>query len=93
MRIACPFCGERSNAEFSYLGDAAPRRPEGGVEAEAFFDYVYIRSNPPGMLREWWQHSGGCRAWLTVERDVSTHEIASVAAAPGVRDKVGEASR
>ncbi len=95
MRIACPFCGERSNAEFTYLGDAAPVRPETGATAgeAAFFEYVYIRRNPPGMLREWWQHSAGCRAWLTVERNISTHEIASVSAARGVKGQAGEFTR
>ena len=27
MRIACPYCGERGNEEFIYLGDAALVRP------------------------------------------------------------------
>ena len=30
MRIACPFCGPRENGEFSYLGDAKPKRPGSG---------------------------------------------------------------
>jgi sarcosine oxidase subunit delta len=92
MRIPCPHCGERSHAEFTYLGDAAPRRPQplrrpvaeaGEVQAVAreTFDYVYLRDNPPGRLREWWQHSGGCRAWVMVERDVSTHLLGKVTAA------------
>ncbi len=101
MRIACPYCGDRSNAEFTYLGDAAPTRPEGKAgEASAFFDYVYIRDNPPGALREWWQHSAGCRAWLAVERNATTHEISVVVPAPGAAARggvaghhAGEASR
>ncbi|TGT39398.1 sarcosine oxidase subunit delta, partial [Mesorhizobium sp. M8A.F.Ca.ET.167.01.1.1] len=51
MRIACPFCGERENGEFTYLGDASPKRPnfavDGGESPErvedAFHDYVYLR--------------------------------------------------
>ena len=27
MRIACPHCGLRDVREFTYLGDAAPERP------------------------------------------------------------------
>ena len=84
MRIVCVHCGERSSAEFTYLGDAGPRRPEmAGRVPAVMYDYVYTRDNPSGWLREFWQHSGGCRAWLVVERNVSTHEIRSVMAAPG----------
>ena len=91
MRIACPYCGERSNAEFTYLGDAAPGRPDGGAAAAGdFFDYVYVRRNPPGLLREWWQHSGGCRAWLTVERNITTHEIVGVQPARGAAIRAHE---
>ena len=86
MRIPCPYCGERSNAEFTYLGDASPLRPrdaraptgQGAAPLRDMVDYVYVRGNPPGVLREWWQHTGGCRAWLMVERDVSTHAVGSV---------------
>lgn len=97
MRIPCPYCGDRSNAEFSYLGDAAPVRPRNArpapgesdaaaAELREFTDYVYMRTNPPGLLREWWQHAGGCRAWLLVERNATTHEIGAVTAA---RDNAG----
>lgn len=87
MRIRCPFCGDRAHAEFAYLGDAGPSRPkiEGRVSARPdptlFLDYVYARTNPPGMLSEYWQHVGGCRAWLVVDRNVTTHEIFKVAVA------------
>ncbi|UDL96050.1 MULTISPECIES: sarcosine oxidase subunit delta [Lichenihabitans] len=86
MRIRCPFCGERSHAEFSYLGDAAPTRPNIGTRATVpdttlFVDYVYMRDNSPGVMREYWQHVGGCRSWLIVERNVTTHAISNVASA------------
>lgn len=90
MRIACPFCGERDSGEFSYLGDAAPRRPtlaagsEIAAEVEdAFFDYVYLRDNVAGEMREYWYHGGGCRAWLVAVRNTLTHEFRSVEPAPG----------
>ena len=82
MRIPCPHCGERGNEEFSYLGDATVSRPAGDVVpsagsgvAHAWMDYVYLRQNPPGAHRELWQHVHGCRLWLVVTRNVSTHEI------------------
>ena len=91
MRIPCPFCGERENGEFVYLGDAKPQRPElppgdGGDTTgatEAFYEYVYMRDNIAGTMREYWYHGAGCRAWLVVERNTLSHEIISVRAAPG----------
>jgi sarcosine oxidase subunit delta len=41
----------------------------------AFFDYVYIRDNPAGPMRELWYHAQGCRNWIVVTRDTRTHEI------------------
>jgi sarcosine oxidase subunit delta len=77
MRIPCPYCGERDVQEFSYLGDATLRRPDPSAPGAglAFHDYVYLRDNPAGPHREFWQHVQGCRSWLVVERDTRTHEI------------------
>ncbi|GJE15634.1 sarcosine oxidase subunit delta [Methylobacterium marchantiae] len=85
MRIRCPHCGERDNGEFSYLGDAAPVRPDGpNASAEAMHDYVYLRDNPAGLHRELWYHAAGCRSWLVVTRDTRSHEIHEVAPARDV---------
>jgi sarcosine oxidase subunit delta len=86
MRITCPFCGERGNEEFAYRGDATVQRPAAhGPEAQsAWVDYVYIRDNPAGPLRELWQHVHGCRSWLVVTRDVRTHVISAVEVARDV---------
>jgi sarcosine oxidase subunit delta len=98
MRIACPFCGERESGEFTYLGDAEPKRPamlakdamaardasaDATAEAAAFYDYVYLRDNVAGEMSEYWYHGGGCRSWLIVERNTLSHEISAVRAAPG----------
>ncbi|MEO0362714.1 MAG: sarcosine oxidase subunit delta, partial [Pseudomonadota bacterium] len=32
-----------------------------------------------------WFHEGGCRAWLVVERDVTTHEVFGAELAEGAR--------
>jgi sarcosine oxidase subunit delta len=80
MRIKCPYCGERALEEFTYRCDAMVRRPaslDPAVE-QAWVDYVYFRDNPAGLHKEQWHHSGGCHAWLTVTRDVTTHEIVAV---------------
>jgi len=84
MRITCPYCGGRDVGEFTYLGDAGLKRPEGPDAGEAAMaEYVYQRSNPAGWHREFWHHSAGCHAWLVVTRDTRTHAIESVEAARG----------
>jgi heterotetrameric sarcosine oxidase delta subunit len=73
--IHCPHCGARDHTEFSYGGDAKPRRPAGDAPVEAWSDFVYLRDNPRGSHEELWQHVQGCRAWLIVRRDTLTHAI------------------
>jgi len=80
MRISCPYCGERSLEEYSYLGDATVTRPRDGGAApnDAWTDYVYYRDNPAGLHKELWYHAAGCHAWLVVTRDLRNHGIALV---------------
>jgi heterotetrameric sarcosine oxidase delta subunit len=79
MRITCPYCGTRDAQEFTYLGDARPRRPDGpDASQSAMLDYVYLRDNPRGQHEELWYHGAGCHAWLVVRRDTLTHAIEAV---------------
>ena len=80
MRIACPYCGNRDAREFLYHGAADPVRPDASApDALArFTDYVYLRDNPAGALRELWFHTAGCHSWLVVTRDTRTHAISAV---------------
>lgn len=76
MLIDCPYCGVRDLAEFSYQGDANRVRPgPGSTDDAAWYEYIYQRANPAGPHKEYWQHSGGCRAHLLVTRNTVTHEI------------------
>jgi sarcosine oxidase subunit delta len=77
MRIDCPYCGARDAQEFVYRGDAAPQRPDGPdtQDEDGFFDYVYLRDNPAGPIAEHWYHAQGCRTWITVTRDTTTHDM------------------
>jgi methylglutamate dehydrogenase subunit B len=91
MRINCCYCGPRSDEEFVYRGDATVARPDGGpllaLDAAArqrWIDYVYLRQNPAGSHRELWQHVSGCRAWLVVTRDTTSHAIERVEVARDV---------
>lgn len=79
MTIPCPYCGPRDLSEFTYQGDATRTRPEPtSTDETAWHAWVYVRQNPAGWHREYWQHSGGCRAHLVVHRNTLTHEIGEV---------------
>lgn len=78
LRIVCPFCGVRDEAEFRYRGDATVRRPDADADLEAFHAYVFERANPKGWQVEWWHHVHGCQLVLKVVRHTVTHEIAWV---------------
>jgi methylglutamate dehydrogenase subunit B len=78
MRIECPYCGERDQGEFTYLGDAGKIRPADPTE---IYDYAYLRPNKAGRMEELWYHGGGCHAWLIVIRDTINHEIFEVGGA------------
>lgn len=76
MRIPCPLCGPRDLREFTYRGhEAGIARPAPDAGEAAWDDFVYLRENPAGPTRDLWFHSGGCGAWLVVERDTLTHAI------------------
>ncbi len=86
MRITCPHCGTRDLAEYYYWGDATRDAPQlGSSSAAAWVEHVYSRPNPRGSHKEFWQHLGGCRAYLLVERNTATHEIFSVEFARSAR--------
>jgi methylglutamate dehydrogenase subunit B len=79
LRIDCPCCGPRDHDEFRYGGDASVPRPHHEEQNPAVWHrYVFIRSNPRGPHREFWQHAMGCRQWLIVGRDTATHTITEV---------------
>ena len=75
MLLPCPYCGPRSSEEFTYLGDASVKRPSPKAAFEKWHEFVHERRNPMGLIREFWQHTGGCRAWLVCERNTVTHEV------------------
>jgi heterotetrameric sarcosine oxidase delta subunit len=83
MLIKCPHCGTRPVEEFTFLGDARPKRPTSTDPAsmEEWYDYVYLRDNPKGPIDEYVHHSGGCRTWLVVTRNTETHEVTATVTA------------
>jgi sarcosine oxidase subunit delta len=77
LLIPCPWCGARNEIEFECGGEADRRRPAdpAALDAVAWSDYVFNRSNTKGLAEEWWWHAKGCRRWFTLARDTLTHRI------------------
>ena len=77
LRIDCPYCGRRAQAEFAFDRaldailplDATPR---------AAVEHLFARDNPKGWSWELWRHTAGCGAWLKLHRHTVTHQIAAV---------------
>ena len=83
MIINHPRLGPRDAAEFVYKGSASLIERPNSTETslEEMHDYLYLRDNPAGLLRELWYHEQGDRSWLIVTRDTRTHEIIDVSLA------------
>ena len=78
MLINCPCCGMRMVSEFTYMGDATRTRPFDGEQDDSKWNaYIFQRQNPKGWHFEYWQHTGGCRSLVKVNRNTETHEIRS----------------
>ncbi|RMD61625.1 MAG: sarcosine oxidase subunit delta family protein [Alphaproteobacteria bacterium] len=80
LLIPCPYCGPRSETEFSYGNQAHIARPE---DPDALSDgdwaaYVFLRDNTKGVYLERWVHSHGCRRWFNVARHTVSYEILAV---------------
>ncbi|MEM7296427.1 MAG: sarcosine oxidase subunit delta [Pseudomonadota bacterium] len=85
MRLICPICGARDLREFTPRG-AYVARPEPGAWNGEWNAYLHLRENPAGHSEELWHHSHGCRSWLKVTRDTTTHEVLSVTLAREVHN-------
>ena len=77
LLIPCPYCGLRSEIEFTYGGQAHIARPEDPSAAsdEDWASYVFLRDNTKGVFLERWVHAHGCRKWFNVARHTVTYEI------------------
>jgi len=80
LLIPCPWCGPREEIEFRYGGEAHIARPTdpAALEAAAWAEYLYMRSNPKGPLAERWVHRAGCRRWFNLVRDTLSQRILAV---------------
>jgi sarcosine oxidase subunit delta len=79
LLIACPYCGERPEVEFSYGGEAHLVRPANpaALTDEAWSAYLYLRKNPRGRHAERWRHARGCGRFFNAIRDTATDRFAA----------------
>ena len=80
LLIPCPYCGPRSEEEFSYGNEAhiaRPKEPDKLNDTE-WAEFVFMRSNTKGVFLERWMHAQGCRRWFNVARDTVSYEILAV---------------
>jgi methylglutamate dehydrogenase subunit B len=68
-RLDCPFCGSRELREFEFHKTLPAAAGQGA------FERTYERMAELDRSLEHWQHVGGCRAWLLVERNPSTGTV------------------
>lgn len=79
LRISCPWCGPRDQAEFRCGGEASVVRPTDPqlVSDDEWANYLFYRNNIKGVHQERWLHTFGCRQWFVVTRNTVTHEISN----------------
>lgn len=79
LLIPCPWCGPRDVTEFRYGAESGAAMPQDTprLSDRAWAEWVFVRSNPKGPLRERWNHSHGCRRWFAITRDTATDQILS----------------
>jgi sarcosine oxidase, subunit delta len=72
----CPFCGDRDETEFLFLGEAGKTRPAGGrdVAGAAWADYLHRTSPRAGRETEIWRHRP-CGEVFLMERDTVSHVV------------------
>lgn len=92
LKIDCPFCGPRDEAEFRCGGESHIQRPgpHNDVSDAQWADYLYMRQNPLGWHFERWLHAAGCRQWFNLARHTTTHEIRTVYAMTAPKPQITE---
>ena len=75
MELRCPWCGPRDESEFSYGGERVARPDAPDINHSKWAEYLYVRGNARGWVREHWVHTHGCAQWFIVTRHTVTHAI------------------
>jgi sarcosine oxidase subunit delta len=74
LLISCPYCGERPELEFRNMGEAHIARPAFSetISDDDWNGFLYLRSNPKGLILERWRHIHGCARFFNAVRHTVT---------------------
>jgi sarcosine oxidase subunit delta len=74
LLIACPYCGNRPEIEFTHGGQAHLTRAANpaDVDDQTWTDFLYMRTNTRGVHAERWRHAHGCGRFFNALRDTTT---------------------
>jgi sarcosine oxidase subunit delta len=78
LLIHCPYCEEeRPEVEFRNAGEAHIARSTNivGETDDDFEKFLFIRSNPKGIIYERWRHIHGCARFFNAVRDTVTDKF------------------
>ena len=78
LLIHCPYCEEeRPELEFRNAGEAHIARSTSitGETDDDFEKFLFIRSNPKGVIFERWRHIHGCARFFNAVRDTVTDKF------------------
>jgi sarcosine oxidase, subunit delta len=77
LLITCPYCGDRPELEFRNMGEAHIARPafSDAVTDDSWAGFLYLRSNPKGLIAERWRHVHGCARFFNAVRHTVTDKF------------------
>lgn len=72
--MPCPLNGGRNISEFACAGEVKVMPDPARASDAEWGDYVFLRENAAGVVREWWCHTPTA-FWFIAERNTLTDEI------------------
>ncbi|MBL8572033.1 MAG: sarcosine oxidase subunit delta [Hyphomicrobiaceae bacterium] len=75
LLVTCPYCGPRPEIEFRQAGEAHIARPAITCSDDEWADFLYMRDNHKGYMRERWRHVAGCGRFFNVVRHTVTDKF------------------
>ena len=78
LLITCPYCGSRPEIEFRNMGEAHILRPTPAATDQDMAEFLYVRTNPKGLISERWRHMHGCARIFNAIRHTVTDKFVRV---------------
>src|ERR1700690_3121021 len=80
LLIACPYCGNRPEIEFSYGGEGHLVRAAQPalLDDQTWTDFLYMRRNTKGVYAERWRHARGCGGFFNALGDTTTDHFLAI---------------